>query len=418
MYKKIVSAFALFSCLAAQSSYDYAYGFELNTYSGSALSRVNIPDEVYVRSLSPSLDDVAVFNKNNQPVAFSFVDVQKTEDIMHEIPVTLYFVSEKTSNSTRGDTVYTYTYFVKSADERYPSFFKLTWESAKYNWEAKADVNVQFEDDYDEESTARGVLLAELRDVSDESSLRADEIALKNYGYYSNIRGWQIVITSDTKIPKITSLKAYAKEQSVERSFAALEVQYERQADGGIVYKFPSIQPVESVHIGLSQSNLILPITIFYKNDNGKWIKLDGRIINEEADIKFSNAVLTKEFMIKTNGSFDDIPQFTAYRKRTDIVFNSANNAPFILAYGSFGAKALDLPEREFLKDIDIDDIPRIGIGKSIMLGGEKALEVKAAEEENSFVPKWAIWVALVIGVAFLVFLAYKLSRELKTDEK
>ncbi|MDR0580270.1 MAG: DUF3999 domain-containing protein [Campylobacteraceae bacterium] len=83
--KKSISvlAFTLFlnSFLAAQSSFDYAYGLELNAQSGQIFSRVEIPDEVYLNTLSPLLKDATVFNANDQAVAFSFVDVEKIENI-------------------------------------------------------------------------------------------------------------------------------------------------------------------------------------------------------------------------------------------------------------------------------------------------------------------------------------------------
>ncbi|MDR2789586.1 MAG: DUF3999 domain-containing protein [Campylobacteraceae bacterium] len=416
MYKKIIFVLAFASCLAAQSPHDYAYGLEIES-GGFTLSRINLPDDVYLRSLSPSLDDAAVFNKNNQIVAFSFVEAKTTEDITREINATLYLVSEKKSNTTQGDERYTYTYFAKlPKDAEYPSYFKLAWESADYNWEAKASVNIQLLDGH-EVNAASNILLSELKDVSDESSLRADEVNIENY-YYSEeeIRGWQFVITSDKKIPKITSVKAYLKAQITDQSFVSIYTdKYERQNDRSIICKLPSTQPVERVYIALTQENTILPITLFYKNSADEWIKLDGRIINEEAYIEFPKTVLAKEFMLKTNGGFGDIPQFIAFRKRVDIIFNSANNAPFILAYGSFGAKPLGLPAADLLKNADIEHIPTLRTGDSITLGGEKTLEAKI-EKDESFVPVWAIWAALVLGAAFLIFLAYKLAKEIKTN--
>jgi hypothetical protein len=416
MYKKIVSvfAFALFlgSPLNAQSSYDYAYGFELEVEEGSALSRVYIPDEVYLYSLSPSLDDVAIFNKNNQVVAFSFVNAEKKEDITHEVPVTLYLVSDKFNNRTNS---YTYTYFVELSDkkEKRPelSKFKLEWESAEYNWEARADVNLEIIDGYDT-SAARDALLADLKDVSDKSSLKSDEIALSYSTYYGDvIRGWQLVITSETQIPNITSVKAYKKEQFIDEPLVQLDTEHEENADKSVVYKLPSAQPVEAISVDLLRNNLILPLSIFYKNGD-KWIKLDGRVVNRDAYIKFPQTVVAKEFLLKTNSGFSDIPRFTVHRKRTDIVFNSANSAPFILAYGSFEAKALDLEESALLKGADIDSIPTAYVGNAVKLNAQ-ALEAKAEVKEGG-VPKWVIWAALVLGVVFLVFLAYRLSRELK----
>ncbi|MDR2342591.1 MAG: DUF3999 domain-containing protein [Campylobacteraceae bacterium] len=415
MYKTLFFAFAFFFNFSfAQSSYDYAYGLELEVQSRSAFSKINIPDEVYRQSLSPSLDDVAVFNKNDQVVAFSFVDVKKTEDIMQEIPMTLYSVSEKISNSTDGSTIYTYTYFMESQNKtEYPSFFKLDWEKADYNWKAKAYVEAQVSDHHNV-TAAKGVLLAELKDVLNESSLKADEIATDDYSYY-DIKVWHLAITSDVQIPKIKSIKGYIKNQFIDQSFVALDTVHEGQINDTATYKLPSVQPVESIFVDLKQKNLILPLTLFYKNDKDRWIKFDGRIVNEKAKIDFQKTVFAKEFMLKTNGGFGDIPQLTAYRKRVDIIFNSANNAPFILTYGSFRANALDLPASDFLKDADIYHIPTAYTGNFVKLGGEKALKAKI-EKEGGLIPKWAIWVVLVFGVAFLIFLAYRLSKELKLN--
>ncbi|MDR2635579.1 MAG: DUF3999 domain-containing protein [Campylobacteraceae bacterium] len=415
MYKILLSAILLGSFLAAQSSYDYAYGFELEVEEGSALSRVVIPDEVYLHSLSPSLEDVAIFNKNDQVVAFSFVDTEKREDITHEIPVTLYFIGSKFGNRTN---TYTYTYFIELSDktDERPSLskFKLGWESADYNWEARADVDLEFTDGYSDTSAARDALLADLKDVSDKSSLKSDEIALDYYTYYGDeIRGWQLVITSETQIPNITSVKAYKKEQFVDEPLVKLHSKPQKNADKSIAYEFPSAQPVEAISIDLGQSNLILPVSIFYKSGD-RWIKLDGRVINEEAYIKLPQTVVAKEFLLKTNGDFDAMPYFAVHRKKTDIIFNSANNAPFILAYGSFGAKALDLGESAFLKGTKTEYIPTAYVGDAVKLNN-KALE--AAAETKGGVPKWVIWAALVLGVIFLIFLAYKLSKELKENQ-
>jgi hypothetical protein len=150
----------------------------------------------------------------------------------------------------------------------------------------------------------------------------------------------------------------------------------------------------------LGQKSLILPLNIFYK-DGDKWIKLERHIVNEKADIKLQKSIFTKEFMLKINGGFANIPKLSIYRKRVDIVFNSANNAPFILAYGSYGANALDLCSSDFLKDVDINYIPIVKTGDAVELSGEKALEVKIEKKSGFVVPKWAIWIALVLGVAF-----------------
>jgi hypothetical protein len=303
--------------------------------------------------------------------------------------------------------------------EQLPTIFKLDWKSLGRNWEAKADIKAM-SDGYTS-TAAKGAFLAELKDVSDKSTLKSDEITLYNDIYYGSYNGngdinWQLIISSDTDVPKITHVKAYIKEQFTSHMFVEFEPVHEKEPkDNGLIYKLPSIQPIESLHIDLREKDLILPVTIFYrKNSEDEWTKLDGRIIKQQADIKYSGVIMAKEFLLKTNGDFGTAPDLRVFRKRTDIVFNSANNAPFVLAYGSTGAKAFDLPSSDFLKGVNVEYLPTARIGKSVKLGGEEVLKVKT--EGGFVVPKWLIWGFLVLGIAFLIFLAYKLARELKAS--
>ncbi|MDR1975449.1 MAG: DUF3999 domain-containing protein [Campylobacteraceae bacterium] len=416
MYKKILSVLVLAATLAAaqnlNTTQSYAYGFEIAVEGEGAFSVLNIPDEVYAQTLSPSLDDVNILNKNNQSVAFAFRSTDVMEDITQEENMTIFFLDGRPSNTTNGDTIYTYEYLVSLPDNItiYPSSFKFDWDSVPYNWVADVDINVQ-RGGYNT-SLAKNAYLSELKDVSDKSTSKSDTIAL-NSDIYDNSKGWRITISSNKEIPNITSVKAYAKERLTSASFVAFNTTYENSNEG-LIYSLPSPQPLDDLFIDLKRENLMLPLGVFYK-DGDEWIRLERRVVKKEAHIRPSGAIVAKEFLLTTNGGFgEDIPQVTIYRKRADIIFNSANNAPFILAYGSFDAKSPALPLYDFLQDTN-NNITIASIGKQVKLDGESALKPVVVAEKASM-PKWVIWIFLALGVAFLVFLAYKLSKEIKAE--
>ncbi|MFV0481903.1 MAG: DUF3999 family protein [Campylobacteraceae bacterium] len=118
--------------------------------------------------------------------------------------------------------------------------------------------------------------------------------------------------------------------------------------------------------------------------------------------------------MIKPiNSSFVLYPEVTLSRKELDVVFNSANGAPFILAYGSNIAKSASVPIGSFE---DLYNLADTNLKAKTTLSGEKAFNQKDGSVQESLILSWAIWAILIFGVIVLVFLAFRLSKEIKKE--
>ncbi|MDR3346805.1 MAG: DUF3999 domain-containing protein [Campylobacteraceae bacterium] len=421
IYSLILLAFA--GSLFASVPSDYAYGFGLVLQEeGSVLSKVVLPDDVYLRTISPDLDDVEVFNRNYQSVSFSLVNAEAVEYDSKEIAAVLYFVSEEATNTSEEGNAHTYTYFIKlpKYDFKQPlNSLSFEWEKADFNWEASA--NVYFQSDKNNQiNIAHDAPIREFSDLWDENTLRQSDVSFDRGGFWrdsykgGNDFGWKVVINSKSKIPKITSAKAHTKERKVEQYFVSFDASLKSSSKNEAVYELSKAQPLSKISIGFWQENLILPTELFYRSGEGeRWIKIGEQVINSSLEIEFTREILAKEFMLKaSSGSFEEAPEVTVFRKRVDLVFNSANNAPFTIAYGSLKAGNSAISAEKFLADKDIDDIPSAYVADDVKLSGEKALSEEAGTEFE--IPKWLIWASLVLGVLFLGFLAYKLSKEMR----
>jgi len=103
-----------------------------------------------------------------------------------------------------------------------------------------------------------------------------------------------------------------------------------------------------------------------------------------------------------------------------DIVWVARGNPPFTLAYGSRDAKpsayAIESLVPGYRRDADLDakvasteavPVKSAQADAPAVLGGQKALE------ERIDVKRWTLWASLVLGVAFLGWMAWRLMKQM-----
>ena len=470
MKKILFSSLLLISglCQATDQTNQYAYGamIEINDNT-SMYNRIDLTSEVYTQALSNTLDDVRVFNHKGQLVPFALVNVYQQYDKNDTFPVTVYTLdnTQQSHKNDDNDTKkeeqnklsieqysininnknvqiyldnpnkqegYNATYLLQIPNEiklEQPfSRLSIDFDTSKnLNWQATA--NLLYSNDLKKWQTAiNDIPIMSLIDNNNNQSLNVNTIDLPSgINFKSNY--WILQLKSDKQlVPSIKGVEFTSRKEMPTKALYPINFDLISFNEQEAIYQLPTSLPIKELSIKLQNDRTVLPASIYYKiSDNDKtWHKLDDYIfrrINDDQgqSIKINNSVLNiKQLKIKAiNASLNDAPFVTAYRYRMSIIFNSANNGPFILAWGSANAKPASLSEKALLADsISSQNVPEAYLGDNVKLGNKKVLsETDNISTKSPILPKLLIWGILIAGSIFLMFLALKLLKEMKKVE-
>lgn len=469
MKKILLSSLLLISGLsqAADRTNQYAYGamIELSD-SESMYNRIELTGDIYTQALSSTLDDVRVFNQKGQPVPFALANVYQQNDENQTFPVTVYSLDnhqENDNNNNQEDKIegkklsaigqynininnkniqinldnankpneYQATYLLQIPSEIKlgQPFSRLSIDFEEMsNWQATA--NLLYSNDLKKWQTAiDNVPIMSLTDNNNNQSLNVNTIDLPSGMNFKSIY-WILQLKSDKQlIPSIKTVKFTSRKATPVRDLYPIDLNLISADEQEATYQLSTSLPIKQLTIKLQNERTVLPATIFYKtSDNDKtWHKLDDYIFrsindtNQSQTINFNNSTLNiKQLKIKAiNASLDNPPSVTAYLYRMRIIFNSANNGPFILAWGSPIAKPASLSEKALLSDtISAQDVPEAYLGDKVKLGNREVLsQTDDNSSKSSSLSKWLIWGVLIAGALFLMLLALKLLKEVKKAE-
>lgn len=470
MKKILFSSLLLISglCQATDQTNQYAYGAMIEISDNTSMyNRIDLTSEVYTQALSNTLDDVRVFNHKGQLVPFALVNVYQQYDKNDTFPVTVYTLdnTQQSHKNDDNDTKkeeqnklsieqysininnknvqiyldnpnkqegYNATYLLQIPHEikLEQPFSRLSIDfdtSQNLNWQATA--KLLYSNDLKKWQTAiNDIPIMSLIDNNNNQSLNVNTIDLPSgINFKSNY--WILQLKSDKQlVPSIKGVEFTSRKEMPTKALYPINFDLISFNEQEAIYQLPTSLPIKELSIKLQNDRTVLPASIYYKiSDNDKtWNKLDDYIfrrINDDQgqSIKINNSVLNiKQLKIKAiNASLNDAPFVTAYRYRMSIIFNSANNGPFILAWGSANAKPASLSEKALLADsISSQNVPEAYLGDNVKLGNKKVLsETDNISTKSPILPKLLIWGILIAGSIFLMFLALKLLKEMKKVE-
>ncbi|MWN90424.1 DUF3999 family protein [Gilliamella sp. Pra-s65] len=462
MKKLLLSALMLISGFsqATDKTNQYAYGAMIETSNDSSMySRIDLTSDVYTQALSSRLDDIRVFNHKGQPVPYALVNVYQRDDINQMFQVTIYDLNKnqehRQENQSKEGTeqynininnkdVLIYLDYTNSQEQYYATYLlqvpneiklekaisrlSIDFDTAESeNWQATA--KLLYSQDLSNWQTAlNNVPVMSLVDNNNEQSLKVNVIDIPSNTNYK-AKYWILQLKSKQQmLPTIKKVEFISRKAPPKIALYPINFELASSDQQEAIYQLPTPQPVKELSISLQNSRTVLPISLYYKsNDKDQiWHKLDDYIIRRVTDIDQSPNIKIndpdlqiKQLKIKANNaSFDQAPQVVAYRNRMNLIFNSGNNGPFILAWGSAKAKSAALNEKELLSDsLSIQDLPKAYIGEDIKLSGKKALTQSVNDSNtatSSSLPKWLIWICLIAGALFLTFLGLMLLKEAK----
>ena len=464
MKKILFSSLLLISglCQATDQTNQYAYGAIIEISDNTSMyNRIDLTSEVYTQTLSNTLDDVRVFNHKGQLVPFALVNVYQQYDENDTFPVTVYsldntqqsYKKEEQQNkppidqysininnknvqiyldNTSKQEEYSATYLLQIPNEiklEQPfSRLLIDFDTSKnLNWQATA--NLLYSNDLKKWQTAiNDIPIMSLTDSNNNQSLKVNTIDLPSgINFKSNY--WILRLKSDKKIvPSIKGVKFTSRKQMPTKALYPINFDLISANEQEAIYQLPTSLPIKELSIKLKNERTVLPASIYYKiSDSDKtWHKLNDfifRRINDDKgqSIKINNSVLNiKQLKIKAiNASLNDAPLVTAYRYRMSVIFNSANNGPFILAWGSANAQPASLSEKALLNDsISPQNVPEAYLGDNVKLGNKKVLsKTENVSTKSPILLKLLIWGVLIAASIFLMFLALKLLKEMKKVE-
>lgn len=414
---------------------NFAYGYEivLSENKNNAVSKIVVPIDIYLNAYSKNLDDVRIFNNKGELVSYAFSN-NMLENIEHKSVKTVLFKIKDNEDRVakeieKGDThlsEYTYTYLLK-----FPQDFnhtndvnsvKFKWEKTNYNWEANVDVAFSENSNLKNNQIVKNAPIMQLKDVNNENVFILDTINISRYyrgAQATNGNDIIITIRSTVKLPDMQYASVGFQDYNADKDVENFHMNYIKNANQSLIYKLKTSQPAVEIKMSLNDANSVMPVEIYYKSDKEQddWVKLEDKVLTsinyEENKIILKNPLLIEQIMIKPiNTSYNNVPTVYISRKRSEIIFNSANNGPFILAYGSNIAKKVAISPNVF-KD---QHVSYAGIGKHIKFAGEKAFMQKEDNANNSQISKWLIWITLGLGVVFLVALSLRLIKEIKKE--
>ena len=93
-----------------------------------------------------------------------------------------------------------------------------------------------------------------------------------------------------------------------------------------------------------------------------------------------------------------------------EIVFAARGSAPFMLAYGNGKAQANALAIKSLVPGWGSESAPQISVATT---GSVQTLAGETAARRRIDMKKAGLWAALLAGVAFLGFMAWRLSRQI-----
>ncbi|RKS85042.1 uncharacterized protein DUF3999 [Orbus hercynius] len=440
-----------FSALSAptESTDNYAFGAELTlTDTESMFSRVELNKQVYLQSVSPTLDDIRVFNRNGQAVPFTLINVYNKQPNKQQFNMDIYPINQDnlangTSTNNRNYTVavdgqtininidkpsntqerYTATYLLHIPDDNkitQPiSNLALSFAQQAENWQATASIL------YSPDLRYWGNVVNN-ESIMVLSNQDKQQLALTDINFQPNsdlkTYNWLITLNSAKPIPQLTQVIATSSNTAMNNALFPIDASVSRFTAQNVIYTLPVAIPVKELSIELYNNRSILPVSIFYKTDlqDEQWIKFDDRIIrktnsyDEPTRFSLNGRLIGALKLDAINSSFEQAPKLVAYRNKVDLVFNSANNAPFILAWGSAQSKAAALPSSTLLSATDsLQSLPLAFIGSSVKLAGDKVL-IQDSNSTSANFPRWIIWLGLIGGAFILVLLALRLLKEIK----
>ena len=430
---------------------DYAYGIEIATSGDGALFDLSLEDDVYKRVTQGNLQDICVFNGEEEMVPFWLQwsgDIKTVAPRTVELPI---FPLYQDSGKERDDL---YMQFRKDQDgsivtlrsgvdslpdEKLYAFMvdgsavKQPITALEIEWEQPGGKNL-FMIDVDSSSdlkiwrsVVRGAVIANMDYAG--HNLEQREIKLEG----AHAKYLRLLRRDSGKMVKLSKVTAVLQSSSVQiqRRWTLAEGARDRKQKEQYFIDLDGYYPVDRLRVKLPQRNTIATAMIFSRqSESAPWILRQTAVIYRleddgatltNPDIQFP-ATSAKQWMMRIEkeggGLGQELPSFEFGWLPHAITFSARGNPPFTLAFASAlnpscSGKTTNLLDKLQKEQRDETSVKKAAIGRLFTLGGDAALRPQASGYDWKVIILWAI---LILGVCALGWMSYSLYRQMNSD--
>ncbi|MFA9439202.1 DUF3999 family protein [Uliginosibacterium sp. sgz301328] len=444
MLKRLLSPVLLAMCALSTAAgaadvplapQDFANGLRIEGVdAGSALYRLELPQQLYGSTAWPDLRDVRVFNSQGQAVPF-WLDKPAAQPAQESRVALRLFAVPTTARPGQEDTIVVQTgqrrvevtlpdgstgskvdgqtYLLElpeSGTRPQLTRIHLAWRAAKENW--RGHVTVFGSNDLRDWDRVASSPLADLKAGND--SLRVDDVDLN---CQCDWRYWMLRL--DAAAPELVEATGiHSQAAQIERPALLLQSRIVSPTEMEYIMPRPAM-PV-ALRVRLLQPNSVAPMEISVRPDSATpWRTVSSSVIYRlnsggaeqvSPDVPLNQTTQAIRLVARGAG-WDGAPMVYAVFEPRELVFNARGSGPFILAWGARAATDASLPEQE-RAFAGLAEPMMASLGAAVTLGGPERLTAESPAERAAAWQKFTLWGVLVAGALALAWLAISLLRE------
>jgi hypothetical protein len=429
---------------AAEGPHDYAYGIAIHADATEALQEFEVPAAVYRGVTRNDLGDVRVFNGQGEVVPHALrprMALRVENNASVDLPVFPFYgqVGDKTDDAKirvekrRDGTIVSIQSRTKSnaPDQRLRGYLvdvstlkqpvkalMLDWRSSPEGFVGK--VSIAGSDDFAAWTTLIDqAALVRLTFGGQQLNQNRVELPRTKYRYLR-------VTWPDHQVP-LESLKLVAEladnQVAVRRVWQSVTGSTVSTKTGEYVYDLGGVFPFDRLHLELPQINTLAPLQILARQKSSdEWRPKTNAVVYRlrrgDAEVTSSEITMSgdgERYLLlraeqKGGGIGTGVPLLQIGWIPQKLVFAARGVGPFQLVYGNSAAKATAYPIESLIPGYKTDgefQVKQAALGDPVTLAGATRLR------EPIDYKKWTVWIVLVLGVAALGWMAYRLSHQI-----
>lgn len=436
---------------------DYSHAVAVSVSGKQSVVQLPLPRAVYLAARQPGLGDLRLFDAAGTPVPFAVIEqLRQAHENRSFAPVTVFPVRGPAGirqlphdldirtgadgtvisitapgNRNAGDALVSLVLDLQGAARPPTPVSALVLGLPKEMDSYSAQVALDISDDLQEWEELAVASLSWLVN-SQGASVRKDRIAFAPRAFrFARIR-W----IEGTPIEFATvSAELVARERQPERwESVVLEPGPATGAD--LVYEAPIAVPVESIGLDFQGRNVVMPVLV------GHYRKAADRTASGKGPLPLQAVANVTFFRLTQNGQRresgdvavpvthasqwvvrprNNLPERPGLRLRWKpevIVFVAGGQQPYTLAFGREGVRSSRVPVSQVAPGFSVRELAMLERARAgdpvLQQAGDAFVRAGGEERQASRTRVTWLWALLLVGVAALAWMAWKLSRQMK----